>query len=86
MIIGKSEVEWHDAKELPEKDIQLLIVNAGSFRGMHCGEHDHGELGFYIPDEECRHQILDNVLCWSYFPEVHIVGIDNNGKPIVLDF
>lgn len=85
MVIGKSEIEWHDAKELPNENEDLLILAADEYlTGVYCGQYEYGELGFHIPDNDCREVKFYNVLGWAYFPTVHILAVDKNGKPNVL--
>lgn len=84
MVIGRSEIEWHDAKELPNENQGLLILVAGQYPGVCYGEYEHRELGFHVPDNDCREEKLDNVLGWAYFPTVHMLVIDKSGKPNVL--
>lgn len=86
MIIGKSEIEWHSVDELPREDEDLLILAADEhLKGVFCGQYSNGELGFHIPDNDCRDDILTNVLGWAYFPIVYITMVDKNGKPNVLE-
>lgn len=81
MIIGKSEIEWHNIDELPRENEDILILSADEYlTGVYCGQYKHGELGFHIPDDECRDEKITNVLGWAYFPIVHIATVDKNGK------
>lgn len=81
MVIGKSEIEWHNINELPRENEDLLILAADKYlMGVYCGRYEHGELGFHIPDEECLHEKFTNVLGWAYFPIVHIITVDRKGK------
>lgn len=57
MIIGKSEIEWHNINELPREKEDLLILAADKYlMGVYCGQYEHGELGFHIPNDEFRHE------------------------------
>jgi hypothetical protein len=86
MIIGKSEIEWHNINELPREKEDLLILAADKYlMGVYCGQYEHGELGFHIPDDEFRHDKITNVLGWAYFPIVHIVTIDRKEKLKILE-
>lgn len=88
MIIGRSEIEWHDANELPSEREDLLIMAADkSLRGVFCGEYERGKLGFHIPDDEgWRPIIIENVLGWAYFPTVHFFAVDKKGKFDIFEF
>lgn len=86
MVIGKSEIEWHDINELPREYEDILILVADQdFMGVICGQYESGELGFHIPDEESMHTKLDDVLGWAYFPIVYIIAIDKDGELNVIE-
>lgn len=86
MVIGRSRIEWHDVNELPREYEDILIIVADRhLTEVICGQYESGELGFHIPDEEYRHTKLYDVLGWAYFPIVHIIAIDKDGKLNVIE-